>query len=894
MLQETLLEFDRLPRPGPERLGFVADLRQPEAISAEPGGVGQFARGICLPAEFADGAVVPETARGSFLRVAEGLGIACLPAGIPLHVGLDPALGQEELRLTVEADAVCLLGGDSCGVRRGLYLLEELLRAHRSAQPLTGNWQRRPWQKWRISRCFFSPTCRPPNYGDELTDAQDYYPDAYLDRLAHEQINALWITMYLRDLPSRFFPGHGQGMEGRLAKLRRVVAQCARYDIRCFVFLNEPRGFGGDSLALPPEEAELLPEAAGHRDPGRISFCTSSAAGQAYLRDGVDLLFSRIPELGGIINIMCLEGGNPCAWKLIYGHVAGPCNCPRCSASTPERIFADTARLMLEAMRRHNPQADMVGWFYFAYFLAGSPEEVHFLRIASSWPAEAYLMFNFEVGGRSLQLGKPRPVLDYSLSYIGPSELWQKVAERVARPAAKLQVSCSHEDASVPIIPVPGNLYRKYAAMRQTRCGLVMQCWYFGNYPGIMNRAAGRLACEPFPASEEEFLLELAAPEWGDDRAEVAQAWQDFALGYNEFPENLNFKWLGLLHHSVVFPWYLLPEDRPLPPSYIFSEVTLGGDRIGECLGYTHTLDEAVVLLERMDSAWQRGLRRLLPLRGRYGHVPARLADIGLAEAIGLQIRSARNTLCFYQCREALIFRQLPHLAQMRQLVLDEIGVTRRLAVLCAQDSRLGYHSEAEGYLFYPEKLEARAQLLEKLLEDDFPSFSADLPVVRRYRGLEPAEQHLCAAHPDRRRSYPLPGGNFSCWHQEQRLHMVISGCSDGAEIELEPARLYPVISFKADASGRKLGWGGMLDSGIWQVEKSGSGTLHFCIDCRCFAGIRPTPFTSMRFNLHLASGSLCRPQPWPRRLLMGRHQPAAMPHLQWEEPPESKPGKAR
>lgn len=888
MHQESLLEFDRMPRPGLERMRFVADLRQPEAVVAASGGVGQFVRGLRLPAEFADSGVVPETARLSFLRIVAGLGIACCPDGISLRIELAPALVPEELRLSVSAEEVHVQGGDSCGIRRGLYLLEELLCAHRAEGPLTGSWQRRPWQKWRISRCFFSPTCRPPNYRDELTDDLDYYPDAYLDRLAHEQVNGLWITMYLRDLPSRFFPEHGRGMAARLAKLRQVVAQCARYDIRCFVFLNEPRGFSDDPLALPLAAAELVPEVAGHRDPGRVSFCTSSEAGKAYLREGIDILFSQVPELGGIINIMCLEGGNPCAWKLIYGHVAGECNCPRCSASTPERIFADTARLMLEAMRRHNAQAEMVGWFYFAYFLAGSPEAEHFLRIATSWPPEAYLMFNFEVGGRSLQLGQPRPVLDYSLSYIGPSELWQNVAERVALPAAKLQVSCSHEDASVPIIPVPGNLYRKYAAMRQTRCSLVMQCWYFGNYPGIMNRAAGRLACDPFPANEEEFLLELAAPEWGEDRAEIVLAWQDFGQGYREFPENLFFKWFGLLHHSVVFPWYLLPEDRPLPPSYIFSDVTLGGDRVGECLGYTHTLDEAVVLLERMDTAWQRGVRRLLPLRGRYGQVPARLADIGLAEAIGLQIRSARNTLVFYQCREAMIFRQRPHLAQMRQLVVDEIGVTRRLAVLCAEDSRLGYHSEAEGYLFYPEKLEGRAVLLEQLLEEDFPSFSADLPVVRRYRGLEPAENCLlCTSGPERCRTYPLPGGSFSCWHQDQRLHVIVRGGSDGAEIELEPARLYPVISFKADAGARKLRWGGMLDSNIWQVEKIDPATLHFCIDCRCFAGIRQTPFTSMRFNLHLASGSLCPPQVWPPRLLMGKHQPGAMLHLQWEEPKE-------
>jgi len=35
---------------------------------------------------------------------------------------------------------------------------------------------------------------------DELSDDVDYYPDEYLNKLAHESINGLWLTVEFKDL----------------------------------------------------------------------------------------------------------------------------------------------------------------------------------------------------------------------------------------------------------------------------------------------------------------------------------------------------------------------------------------------------------------------------------------------------------------------------------------------------------------------------------------------------------------------------------------------------------------------------------------------------------------------------------------------------------------------
>jgi hypothetical protein len=57
----------------------------------------------------------------------------------------------------------------------------------------------------------------------------------------------------------------------------------------------------------------------------------------------------------------------------------------------------------------------------------------------------------------------------------------------------------------------------------------------------------------------------------------------------------------------------------------------------------------------------------------------------------------------------------------MQELVLVEIKNSTRMIKLCEADSRLGFHPEAEGYKYFPEKLAWRIKLLKSLLEDDFP-----------------------------------------------------------------------------------------------------------------------------------------------------------------------------
>jgi hypothetical protein len=74
-------------------------------------------------------------------------------------------------------------------------------------------------------------------------DDVDYYPDAYLNRLAHEGVNGLWLSIEWKDITKTSFRAPSPDLERRLAKLRRTVEKCARYGIKIWLYSNEPEGF---------------------------------------------------------------------------------------------------------------------------------------------------------------------------------------------------------------------------------------------------------------------------------------------------------------------------------------------------------------------------------------------------------------------------------------------------------------------------------------------------------------------------------------------------------------------------------------------------------------------------------------------------------------------------
>jgi hypothetical protein len=282
----------------------------------------------------------------------------------------------------------------------------------------------------------------------------------------------------------------------------------------------------------------------------------------------------------------------------------------------------------------------------------------------------------------------------------------------------------------------------------------------------------------------------------------------------------------------------LKPADAPLSPTWQIGSASTknpwppSGDRIGECLGEVLTLEEVAELTRRMTISWEKGSAILTGLKKNYANEPERLSDIRVAQALGIQIRSGYNILNFYFLREKM-FRgegkeRLDILDQLTGILREEIKLDRQLLQLCEKDARLGFHSEAEGYKYFPEKIRWRMEQLSHILADDVPEIKKIIPkdqsLFPEYTGQKPEGAIADCIFSDDSvwsdKSFVLPmdlkwqpcsyGSDTSDlqWasvYGKDALYIIISEKQPsnhvseitpvaGIEVRIEPQRLYPAI----------------------------------------------------------------------------------------------------
>ncbi len=742
-------------QPGDETWTFVTDLQAPLwnhhvwDSRAAAAGEADLRRGVHIDARFPDPEGMLKTA---YADLSDFLAAGKVRADGPFIIETLKTETSvfEAFRIEVTADHCCILAADTDGIRRGIFRIEDLMQQACGPFLPLGTQERKPFIKNRISRCFFGPIKRPPRFRDELMDDVDYYPDQYLNRLAHEGINGLWLTIVFKELcRTSVIPEYGDHVERRLDKLRKTVEQCRRYGIRIYLFSIEPRAWIADEEIL-----KRHPEMAGFpsADP---TFCPWSEASQRYLYEAPNFIFTQVPHLGGLINISHGERFTNCQ-STVRATSNARSTCPVCSKKEPWEIINATLAPMAKGIHDANPDAELIAWFYM-------PQDQKLgdwvYDVPKHFPKNVTFQFNFETSVEKEVLGRMRRGADYWISTPGPSKRFQQLATQArqsgALVSAKIQTGCSHEVATAPFVPAPGLIYQKFRAMHELGVSCVMLCWYFGNYPGIMNKAAGELSFEPFPETEEAFIKELARTEWGKHGEAAARALSLMAEGYSHYPLVTEFQYWGPMHDGVVWPLHLLPQDLPLAPTWQIAAHTgpnIGqpfppsGDRIGEALSCDYTLDEAIEECRAMSTLWNQGVAILRSIEADPTLPQQRRLDAGVARALGIQFRSGLNILRFYSLRERMVHetsrQQLETLDDIRRIVEAELQNDIELLTLCQADSRLGFHSEAEGYKYFPAKISWRMDQLQQLLDEEIPALEREITsgtdVFAEYSGRTP------------------------------------------------------------------------------------------------------------------------------------------------------------
>lgn len=689
---------------------------------------------------FVDSEGVLETAKVDFEKFLSSSDIKISTDGIPFSVEFQENLHQEEHIISVTKSSVKLSASDTEGIRRGLIFIEDEMKRRCGTFLPLGEIRRKPFIKKRISRCYFTPPSHASNEGleNELAMDADFYPDEYLNRLAHDGINALWLGACFRDiLKSEIIPEYGADSDRRIEKLRQIVKKCKRYGIGIYLFSVEPASTYKNPVL------KNNPELIGGKGWGGTNqlFCISTENGEKYLREAIKRLFTEVPGLAGFIGITTGECLSACGSDIDF-------NCPRCKKKygTHANTLAATEKIIVEEMAEVAPSAEFISWTYSQR--AWSDEDV--AESCELRDKRVIHMQNFEDLGRPVQLGRERLAIDYWLSYVGPGELMKKSITinqaNGIRTYAKIQACSSHEISTIPYVPAPGILYDKFSYMRENSIDGVMLCWYFGNYPCLMNKSACELSFEPYMTTKLDFLRHIAGIYFGENVDLAVKSFAKFEEGYKNYPVNVAFEWYGPMQDSPAAPLYLLPRDRSMPESWLCGE-SLGGDRIGEALLDGHTLEEALELCQRMHEDFSIGAGHLSSINGFTDEI----RDIqSVSSALAILFKSGYNTLKFYSTRHKLALSvgdSNSNLDILENIVREEINNSKILCELSKNDKRLGFHPEAHGYKFSPDLLEKRIEALHTILKTEFPvvrkRIDANLTPIEFYLGNSKNSQKL-------------------------------------------------------------------------------------------------------------------------------------------------------
>ena len=827
VIMSIIYDEKNYPPPFPAGLpSFVEDLKKhipfvPVRDDSAPVGKDSFdiLKGIAFDIAFDDPEKRLETA---FADLRRFLGEAGVPEqGSIMRFELADTLEGEDFILTVSPDGLLLEGGSFEGIRRGVYYLMDKISALRTPGLACGSEKKHYWLKNRISRCFFGPIKRPPFNVDELMNDIDYYPDEYLSRLAREGINGLWLTVTFSELATTSFRPASPDAPRRIAKLRATVAKCLRYGIKTWIFCIEPARWLNKDNPLPEGCEEMLGPGysasltAGY-DSSMRSFCPNSETAERYLYESTYSIFSQVPGLGGQITISHGERMTSCLSMLA---VTSPENrvtaCKKQCSLEASDIISRTLLPMARGIKDASPDAELISWLY-------QPGEMHHENWIYTLPEkltfDVNLAYNFESGITGKQLGRIHTGGDYWLSCTGPSDRFSRMAKAASGHcgmAAKLQVACSHEVATVPDVPVPGQLYRKYRAMHALGVTHAIQCWYFGNYPGLMNQASGMLACEDFTTDEETFLKKLASVDWAGCEDQVIRAWELFSKAYSNYPLEKMFQYYGPVHDGPVWPLHLKQVRRQLPRTWQPDNMP-AGDVLGEALR-EHSVSEVCTLLGRMASHWAEGFELLKQAAEDFPQNKMCQEQLSAALALKIQFASAHNIFRFYSMRDAL-FAGAPDteelLSAMEQIVHDEIANSRALCDACKLDTRLGYHSEAEIFKYYPEKLEWRIRILEGIILKDFAECRKALAEGKTFAEFAECRETLRCVTNETYRSGRL-SWKAQCTAEKLRIRVNITDPTDADEEFLkfhmmdESGNIHPFMVNTAIArkSDEKVDW---------------------------------------------------------------------------------------
>ena len=516
-------------------------------------------------------------------------------------------------------------------------------------------------------------------------DSEEYCPDELLESYSRVGVNGIYLQGVLYLLTE--FPFNKElsaGYEKRLANLKKFTERCAKYGIKIYLYINEPRSMNEAFF-------EKYPHLAGHsRGDGRVCMCTSTREVRDYISNAIETVCKNAPLLGGFICMAKSENLTNC-----YSHVhkSGACNCPRCKDRTVGEVIGELFAAIREGVDRVDP-----GMKVFDYSWDGDDLEVRF-DVIDHLPERVIVesicesAIEYEIGGVKNRLG------DYSLNILGPGErslaMWERAKARGLETAAKVQINTTWECSTVPALPVLGKVDELMTKLREASVDHVQLSWTLGGYPS-MNLL---YACK-------YFFENAKIPEISENMLKATSIFSD---AFSEFPSNANVAYFGPQNAGASTLFYEEPTGYAASMTCYAYDDVLGwsGNRPGFKNKYPTDIFERQ--LEKVCDKWKQGLE----LISDEANTELKI----MAEAGYSIFRSSRNHTKYIRLRDNGGTNK-----ELYEVVLDERENAVNMLALMNQNPSIGF--EAANHYYF-----SRFGICEKVVNCDYllEKYSSDV-----------------------------------------------------------------------------------------------------------------------------------------------------------------------
>ena len=494
-------------------------------------------------------------------------------------LAVDPMLEKLQSKVEVTVDGIRVTGVTPREVLQGCCRLEDLLSA-----------RGRPALK-RGARTFtrmFSP--RMTHSGWEV----EKFPDAYMDQLAHQGVDA--ILVFIADPPD--------------------VSRNGKEDMNALV--ERARIHGLDVYAycwFPVKAAKFNPN-----DP----------EAEAWYEETYGSIVRNAPGIKGIVCVgesvgFPAKDGNSAGfwWGRKEDRVPGKA----LNGFYPTLEWVPWLEKVTRVTRKFNPDLDVVFWTYNWY---SRPAEVR-LPLLEKIPTNITMLVTFAMGDvPEKKCGVDTWMWDYSITRPGPGTVFRSEAEIAKRRGIRLysMANCGGRTwdlGCAPCHPVPDRWIERFRNIRDAQdryglCGL-MDSHHYGFQPNLISEIAKTaFTRETDGRTLEAELRAIAARDFGRANVPtVLAAWKDWSEA---------FRWHSAHHCDLagpyrtgpVYPFVLPGEKRPLPlePKYEYYE----GRRYGDGWKYLEPeyempadlLPPYIEMSRREVAAFERGCAKLRAL----------------------------------------------------------------------------------------------------------------------------------------------------------------------------------------------------------------------------------------------------------------------------------------